>query len=150
MPLQTQSRTIGELDVDTTQLPARRAIKLAGKLGRVIGPALSKAKGLSMQSDIADLAPALTAFFTSLSDTEYDALLLEILSSTVVTGVCGDVAERRRVQLDSLKKIDDAFGADMSGLVKVAAFALEVNFRDFMGGVLRGPAAALQGAAAGA
>ena len=138
MALKTVSRVIGDFDVDTTHLPARRAIKLAGKLGRVIAPALSKTRGLSMQSDLADLAPVLTAFFSGLEDKEYDALLLESLASTVIT--YGE--PKRRIELSSLTRIDEVFGDDMSALVKVFAFVIEVNFKDFMSGVLSGLSAA--------
>lgn len=140
MGLKTSNRRIGELDVDTTQLPARRALKLAGKLGRVLAPAFGKVKGLTGQSDLADLAPALGAFFDGLPPNEYDDLLVEILASTNVTA---DVnGQRRRVGLDDVKRIDEVFGADMMGLINVCIFALQVNYADFIAAMPRGPGAA--------
>lgn len=129
--LKNESRTVAGMPVDVVQHPARRGLKLAGRLGRVIAPALSKAKGLSMDSDIASLAPALSALLGDLSDKDYDELLVEILCGTTVT------SDGRRLTLDRLDRIDLVFGGDISALVQVCAFAVEVNFKDFIDAALR-------------
>lgn len=140
MALKTESRRIGERDVDTTQLPARRAVKLAGKLARLLAPAFGKVKGLTGQSDLADLAPALGSFFGALPPDEYDSLLIEILCMTTVTH------EGRRLTLDRVERIDEVFGADMMGMLKVCMFALQVNFADFIAGMPNVPGAASKAA----
>lgn len=139
MSLKTSTRSIDGMDVSVTQLPARKGLKLAGKLGRIIAPVLSHINGVSLDSDLTALAPALTALFSNLEDRDYDTLLLEILCMTAV------VTQGHRHELTSLEKIDFVFGGDMPKLVKVCAYALEVNFGDFIaGGLSASSAPALQ------
>lgn len=130
MSLKTSTRSIDGMDVSVTQLPARKGLKLAGKLGRVIAPVLSHIGNVKLDSDLTALAPALTALFSNLDDRDYDVLLLEILCMTAV------VTQGVRHELTSLEKIDFVFGGDMPKLVRVCAYALEVNFGDFIAGGL--------------
>lgn len=146
--LQTKTREVDglegrKLQVDTVTLPARRALKLAGKLGRILGPALAQTKGVSLDSDLLSLAPALTALFSALTDADYDALLVEVFAMTTVTSKL-DSDKVVRIELKGTAEIDNVFGRDIGALVKAAAFVLEVNFGDFIGGVLRSRSSAQQ------
>jgi hypothetical protein len=139
--LQSKTKTLTgvdgrSLDVATTTLPARRALKLGGKIGRYVGPALAQAKGIDTEADLAALAPALAALFSGLEDADYDALLLDIFAMTSVTAKLGGES-LVKTDLTSTGAIDNVFGRDVAALVKAAAFVLEVNFGDFIAGALR-------------
>lgn len=136
--LKSETKIVGDgLQVTVTQLQARGALKLAGKLGRVIGPALAKLPpGITTDSDLSALAPAFAAAVAELEDdAAYDALLLAILQSAQVE------KEGRIVGLSSLPAIDSVFGADVGALIAACAFALSVNLKGFTSGLSSVPGA---------
>ncbi len=134
--LATITREVAGREVSVTKFGARRALRLTGRLGKIIGPALARTdalSGLSAETKVADLAPNVSALFAPLDVDGFDATLCEILSGTVV------VADGRREDLcGGEKAIDKVFGDDVMGLVKTAAFAIEVNFGGFIGELLDG------------
>jgi hypothetical protein len=125
MAQKKDTRYIDGLECETSQLPARRSLKLMAKLLKALGPALVPiAMGGGMKADASTLGPALS----SLDADAIEPLLCEILAGTVVNvnGV--------RVQLDSPPKLDLVFDGALMTMFKVAGFALEVNFGDFFDG----------------
>ena len=141
MPIETRSKRLGAYDVTVTQFSATRALTLAAKLGRLLGPAIGAIAPLLAggvdelgKRDVSDLSPALAAAFAAMEDGAVDALVAEVLAGTSV--IVAD-ADGRSVKTDltSRAMIDRAFGADLGGLLAAVGFALEVNYRDFFVGL---------------
>lgn len=128
-----ETREIDGLRFTVQQLPARRGMKLLNHLIRIAGPGLAKAAGALKGGDLAklDLAnidfgalgEALKSIFDGLPDVEFDYVLDEMLAVTLLNEA-------------PLKPVFDAALQGRIGTVyKLLAFALEVNFRDFFGGL---------------
>lgn len=143
MGQKTEKKTIGELEVTTTQLPAMKALALSTRLGRAIGPALASAAGLDDGMNVSALAPAVAALFTTLDGAEAQALTKEILQSTTV------VHDGKQIHLGDASMIDHVFTGRLADLFAVVRFALEVNFTDFFD-ALTSAASAKLAAGAGA
>lgn len=125
MALQTERKSIDGLEVTTTQLPSMRALALSTRLLKVVAPAMAHAGGLSMASDIADLAPALAALAGQLEPELVQSLTRELLAFTTVE-MSGKV-----MQLSTEEAINLAFAGRLMTLFKVLAFSLKVNFENF-------------------
>ena len=128
MALNVEIRTIDGLQVRTQQLPAMRSFALFVKLGKIIGPALTKAadlKNLSLDMDFKELAPIIGEFFSQIKPGEAEVLAQEILVGTVV------VLDGSNEELINVGAIDKVFTGRFLTFMKVMAFALQVNFQDF-------------------
>ena len=128
MGLKIETRTIDGLQVRTQQLPALRAWPLFIKLGRIIGPALTKAadiKDISLDMDLGELAPAIGALFAGIEPNEAADLAREILMSTTV------VMDNKNFELMNEGAIDTVFSGRFLVFMKTMAFAIQVNFQDF-------------------
>lgn len=137
--LKTDTRTIDDLEVHSSQLPALRAFALFARMGKVLAPALGKMQGLSMQADVSALGPALSELFSRLDGAEAKELAKEILCATVV------LVEGKRLTLSTDEAINMVFNGKLRTFIKTMAFALEVNFADFIAAVRDSvPAAALE------
>jgi hypothetical protein len=76
MAMQAETK-IGDLDVQVSKLPAMRALKLAARIAKVLGPAL--ASGGKPDS-------AAQALFDRLDADELEKIVREILTSTLIGG----------------------------------------------------------------
>lgn len=137
--IKTESKNIDGHEVKSTQLPAMRSLKLKARLGRVAGPAVKELGAVA--GDLADwkddddvdfekLAPALMALAANLDDATVDELFPQILASTTI------VKDNRQIELDSSENINNAFTGNLNLMFKVVAFALKVNFSDFLLGAV--------------
>ena len=135
---ETKSMTIDGYEVRCTQHPARRATRLLAKIGRVVGPAITNAQaaGVSMESNIAALGPALSALFAELDDQAADTLLCEILSNSSIT-MPNDSGQMVSFDLSKPEMIDLAFSGKLGTMMSCAKFALEVNFGSFFAAAAR-------------
>jgi hypothetical protein len=123
----TETRDIGGLTFAVSQLPARRALEMFGRLGKALGPAAfeAMARGASVDPDsnaldlAVSIAPALGSIFSRLPEGELTAITEALLEPATCNGVA------IKPQLDLL------FQGKILLLLKVLAFAVEVNYRDF-------------------
>lgn len=134
---EAQSRTIDGITITVQQLPAMRAMKLAHRLGKSLGPGLLRGlsgvdltKGAAAVSsvDVGSLAPAVEAAFDRFSEEDLERLVRELF-------------ETATVQLDGrtapmLPVFDATFQGKTSTVFKAIKFALEVNYQDFFGALL--------------
>ncbi len=125
MGQKTEKKTIDGLEFSTTQLTAMKGVALGTRLGRALGPALAKASGLAGTQDVAELAPAIGALFSTLDGVEAQALTKDILAATQVE------YEGKLILLNTTEMIDHVFTGRLGTLLSVIRFALEVNFSDF-------------------
>ena len=116
----TQVREIDGLSVSITQMPPMKALRVANRVRRAIGPALGKLLGGSGtlgNMDVAALGDALEAL--NLPDDELEALVKDMLAQTFVDG----------------KELMPQFALLMQGklatVLKMVAFSFEVNFGSF-------------------
>jgi hypothetical protein len=123
MALKDETREIDGFKVRTVQFPAMRSLRTLKRVGEVLGPALAKAQGVDLEADVSALGPAIGALFENIGDPE--ALAREILESTTV------IQDNRQIPLNTTAMIDLVFSGATMSLLKVMAFALEVNFGDF-------------------
>jgi hypothetical protein len=113
-----------------TQLPARRALKMLHKIGRVLVPTLAQALGSTSISqlsslkkvaelDLGNLGKAAETLFDRLPEAEFDALVTELMQGVVVDG----------------KPLAPLFDTHFQGrileVLELLRFALKVNFADF-------------------
>lgn len=126
MPLKTDKRTIGDYEVTVTQMPAMRALSLLPRLGKALAPALSQLTSTGVDIREADVIPALSTLFSSLTPEEAQALVREVNAGTSV------MVDGRARDLNNDAAINSVFGGDIASLLKVTAFAMEVNFSDFL------------------
>lgn len=136
MAIKTQEKTIAGRQFRCQQLPARRAMRLAVKLGRLFGPAVTKALGgAGPKATIADLnvgglSEALTLLFERLTESEADLLISDLLASTFIQAADGTWVEL-------LPVLDLELAGNLKAIFGALAFSVEVNFGDFFG-VVRG------------
>jgi hypothetical protein len=131
MAINTQERTIDGRTYTVQQLPARKALKTLNRLGKVFGPALAQAAtavGSSAKLDIAaidvaKLGGAVEALFANLEDADLDHFVQTFLESSLVDGA------------PLYAQLDVVFMGKIDGLLKLLAFAVEVNFGNFMRGL---------------
>lgn len=124
---ETQTKIIDGMEVSVSQLPARRAMKMFNRLGRVFGPALGKIMASSPDGlktmNIGAMGDAVAMLFEKFTDSEQDFIMNELLATAVVDN----------------KPLMPIFDTMMRGktltVYKLLAFALEVNYGDFLGGL---------------
>lgn len=119
----------------TKKYQANAALHLLPRLLQLIGPAFS-------DGDFANALPALGTALSSLSPSEMDKLLLQILSSTNVIFV-DENGNKKALDLNSIANINRVFDADVSMIFEVIGEVLKANFARF----LAGPKAASQAVA---
>lgn len=134
MALGTQTKEIGGTVFQATQLPARRSLRLFARLGKVAAPviahltAVGQAKGAKknlLSMDVGSLVPVLQALFEALPPAEAESLFEEVLSSTAII-------EAGKSPIPLWPVVDSRLQGRTLDLFKVAAFALEVNYGDFL------------------
>lgn len=123
--------TIDGLEVSTVQLPAMRAHRLFWRLGKVAPYVAARVDLFKLDwSSVEGMAPALLELFGRLSVEESEALMREILAGTSVT------MDGKSISLDRVEMIDHVFSGKLPALYSVVAFALVVNYKDFIPGGL--------------
>jgi hypothetical protein len=125
MAPRVETRILDGLEVTIQQLPPMRWLSMAAKLGRTIAPSLLHLENLSMQSDLGELGPALSAFFTELDPEKLQGYTRDLLASGTVK-LDGNIC-----QLNSDDAINLAFSGKPGALLQSLKFALDVN--DFFG-----------------
>lgn len=130
MPLRSEELALSEGRViKVTQLPAMRAVKLAARIGKLVGPALAAAmdKGADANVDVGVVARVL---FDRIDPDELEKLLRELFATTTRGDGSG-----RTVPLNDVFDFEFA-GDGLADLLKVVQFALGVQFGTF-GSALR-------------
>lgn len=128
MGLKTDKRTIDGIEIHVTQFAAMRGFAVASKVAKVVTPVLPHLKGVTMQTEIADLAPAIGELFSRLDENEGQALVRDLLA-----GACA-VRDGQQIPLNTDDRINLAFEGNMMAMLRAALFAAEVNFSDFFAG----------------
>lgn len=127
MGRQAETRTIDEIEVTVQQLPARRAERIFHRLMTAVGPAIAAAAsglgqgGSALEADV-DLGAAARTLFDRLTWAETEAIQKELLETAQVTidGKTGLL----------MPLVDELLAGKVGTLLKIAAFAIEVNFKD--------------------
>lgn len=128
MALQNQTREINGVTYEIQQLPARRAMKLLARLGKLVAPLVAVAQGAAksggvLKLDAGLLTSAVGGLFDALPPEDVEPLMAELFASAVI--------------LDGNARVPlwPVFDLRMQGrtfdVLKLAAFAVEVNFGDF-------------------
>lgn len=127
MARQAETRAIDDLEVTVQQLPARRAERVFHRLMAAVGPALGAAaanlgQGGSVLDVDVDLGAAIKVLFDRLTWQEIEAIQKELLETAIVK-----VGDQTAKLMDV---VDDVLAGKVGTLLKITAFAIEVNFRD--------------------
>lgn len=105
------------------------------RLLRIVAPVVGKLGGLNfsraMEMSMAELAPAISAMMAGIDPEDVGPLLLEILGSTAATGKFGGAKKDQQVSLLTTEDVNLVFKGRLPTLLKVAKFALEVNYAGF-------------------
>ena len=133
--IEPQTKSIDGRTFTVAPLPAMRQYKLMTRLAKRLGPGLGPAlgglfpqlqqmKGVDLRKvDLAALLPALGALFDQLDPDEAEAVLKELLQTSLIDG----------------KPLLPVFDAELQGkmgtILKLLGFALEVNYGGFFGGL---------------
>jgi len=125
----TQEKIIDNVKYTTTQFPATKGIKMMHRLGKFISNPIAKLAGMvkpgskALDSEVSAevLGAAVQAFFDSCDEGTFELTVKELLTSTTRDG--------KPIVFD----VD--FCGQMGHLMKVLAFVLEVNFKDFFSGI---------------
>lgn len=137
MALHTESRTIGNYTYEVTTLGGLAGRKLLTKLVKTLGPCLAPLltdsdgntkKGWSvLDADSKSVAAALVEFADRVTPELLEELAVAFGKTTLV-----DMGGGKAVQL-TLENQDLHFAGNYGEFFRWLAFALEVNFRDFLG-----------------
>ncbi len=127
MAREAETREIDGFEVTVQQLPGRRGMRLFHRLMAAVGPALGAAAAKlgagssALDADI-DLGEATRVLFDRLTWAETEAIQKELLETAQVT-INGNVGLL-------LPVVDEILAGRVSTLLKITAFAIEINFRD--------------------
>ncbi len=128
MGTRSEQRVIGDRTFEVSQLPARRALEMFGRLGRLLGPAafeaIAKGGNLDPEADVVEamlpaIAPAVQTLFGNLPAGE----LTSIAEALLAPATCD--------MKPIVPQMDELFQGQILQLLQVVAFAVEVNYRDF-------------------
>jgi hypothetical protein len=125
----TQDKIIGDNSYTVTQFGATKSLKMLHRVGKFIAEPLSKLAGeIKPGASIADqnittetLGKAVQCFFTSCDENTFEVTVKDLLTSTT--------RNNKPINFD----ID--FCGKIGELLKVLAFILEVNYKDFFSGI---------------
>lgn len=125
----TQDKLIGENTYTVTQFPATKSLKMLHRVGKYISAPLSKLAGNYKQGEkIIDqeiatdtIGKAVQSFFEACDEHTFETTVKELLTSTT--------RNNKAINFD----ID--FCGNIGELLKVLAFVLEVNYKDFFSGI---------------
>lgn len=124
------TKKIGGVEYIATQFPPRKSLKVLTRLTRVIGQPLMKLmnsvdgeKGI-LDQDVSklDIGGAISALGNALGDDDLYEIAVEVCECVTADGVqlIGD-------------KLDVHFTGKLDDMFKVVAFAVEVNYQNFLG-----------------
>jgi hypothetical protein len=124
MALKTVSLTVGDIEFQTTQFPAMRALEVMVSLQRLAAPA----QGVNSNTQLSNAAPALMA---NLEPGAARKLVLDLLECTTALV---RTPQSRLIPLNKQENIDFIFSGKLKMLFDVMGHAIEVNFGDFSEG----------------
>jgi hypothetical protein len=137
-----ESREIDGLTFQVQQLPGRRGSRLSARLMRMLLPAAAEAVGGGgklptglADLDLSGLGKAAQTLFERLTVEEFESIREELMEGAMVTMENGNTVALKPV-------FDDVMAGRAFTTLKLMQFALEVNFKDFFGGVLAAAVAA--------
>lgn len=136
MAVKTEERRIGDHTYRVTQLTALKARALFARLVRFIGPAAATAIGAGQLPSMGDLGGMLGELTERVSDDELGWFAARLGECSYLVGDNGKV-----LQLEP-SVVDLHFAGALLDMFKWMAFALEVNFADFLSVLKRTQAAA--------
>ena len=132
MLAKSETRTIGEHTYKVTQMPAGKARKLFLRLLKTIGPAFSSLAASEAQEDedgkLSSLGDAIVRLCADMSESDMDAIFEAVFNG----GFVALVDDTREKPL-TLQNCDLHFMGRLFDQLRVLAFALEVNYQDFLG-----------------
>ena len=140
--IKTEKQTFDGIEFSCTQFPATRGFRLLTNLVKQVGPVLTALGQLDGDLELGDpknmgrLMPALSTGLASLDPEQAEKLMLEVLSSTsaIVSDEGGRPITRQFGGPSGQANVDRVFSGRMGMLLRVVAWALQVNFRDFSSG----------------
>lgn len=140
--LESKTRAIGGAKFKVTCLPGTKGRKMLVHLLKLGGPTIAKAlkalQGSNVDSmeqflestiGVGSLADALMEFSTRITEDEFEYI---VQSFAEYSEVCTDVANDAWLPMD--KQLELYFAGKHLLVLKWLAFALEVNYSDFLGG----------------
>lgn len=125
MSLKTVSKTIGDVEYQTTQFPAMKALEVMVLLQRLSAPT----QGIAPSTQLSAAAPAL---FANLNPGQLRELVIEMFQCT--TALVRTPQGSKLVALTDQKSIDLVFSGKLQDLFEVFGHAVEVNFGNFSEG----------------
>jgi hypothetical protein len=131
MAVQTETRVIGGRNYRVTQLTALKARALFVRLVKMVGPMVAALLGSGnargfLEMEGKELGPMIVNFCERISDEELDFFCSVLGEQSQIVNERGEGAIMTR------NIIDVEFAGRLMDLFKWLAFALEVNFTDFL------------------
>ncbi len=123
-----ETRSIDGLQVTVVQFEAVRGFSVGVKLGKALGPALFLLPGVAPDADAGALIPMIGEVLERLDNGAGERLMVELLAGTIVE------TDGKRFSLSGVPEINTAFEGNLRTMIKVCAFAAEVNFAGFFDG----------------
>lgn len=136
MAVKTEERRIGDHTYRVTQLTALKARALFARLVRFVGPAAATAIGAGMKINMSQLGSLLSELTERVSDDELGWFAARLGECSYLVGDNG-----KALQLEP-SVVDMHFAGSLLDMFKWMAFALEVNFADFLSELKRTQAVA--------
>lgn len=119
--LKTVPLTIGDIEFQTTQFPAMKALEVM-----VILQGMSSAQNVPASTSLSQAAPQMMSNLTPQGARQ---LVLSVLQST--SAIIPSSSGKKIVMLDKQESIDLVFSGRLKVLFDVMAHAIEVNYGDF-------------------
>lgn len=144
--IETKTKTIDGLTFHTTQLPPLKAYPLSARVAAIVLPVFQQLAATGfidikpeqfLKQDAAKLLPILAPLLEALGSKDNEDLPQKLLAGTVVE-LPDDNGEATRISLADPSGINRAFQGKIFLMLKAMWFAVEVNFRDFFAGALKG------------
>ena len=138
MACKQDSKIIGEHEYFVRQLPAKDALTLQFKLVQILGGALASL-GVQLKENPSDaeIVKMIGAMLQQVTIGKDPEALMKLL----VEIVCGATCDGKRItpggsNSDKTYSFNDLFNGDLSSIFEVAVFVIQVNYADFLKGLL--------------
>jgi hypothetical protein len=133
----TEEKSIGGRVFKVAQLPGMRGAKLFFRLSSAVVPALARIGGglgsvsekSLLEEDVGPFLNAANTLFEKLTEAEFERLVRELLETTTVSR--SDLPEQLLMPI-----FDEEMAGEIGTLLQLVAFALKVNFGNFMPGLV--------------
>jgi len=133
MAIETRKKTIDNVEIAVTHLPARTAMRLKIKLVKLLSPSIGQIFGglgkvskntslLDLEIDMSLVSTAIEKLSERLDEQEFENLIFEILACTRLDG--------REIDTGCF---DTEFAGNLNLMYKIIWFTLEVNYGSFFG-----------------